>query len=67
MFSILFPSNPIINIDFILLKAIELRNISNYFNTVIKVFVYKSQAIIFPSHEQLKSAVSLLLNARHVT
>ena len=39
----------------------------NYFIIVIKVCVYKSQLIIYPSNEPLKSIVSLLLNARHVT
>ena len=33
----------------------------------MKILVYTSQSIIFPSHEQLKSNVSLLLNVRHVT
>ena len=33
----------------------------------MKVLVYTSQTIIFPSHEELKSSVSLLLSARHVT
>ena len=67
MFLILFPSNPIINSDLILLKIIELIVALNYYNIVIKVLVSTSQTIIFPSHEQLKSSVSLLLSARHVT
>ena len=33
----------------------------------MKILVFTSQTIIFQSQEQLKSSVSLLLNARHVT
>ena len=33
----------------------------------MKVSVFASQTIIFPSHEQLKSSVSLLLSAKYVT
>ena len=39
----------------------------NYFNIYMKVLEFKSQTIIFPSHEELKSCVSLLLNVRDVT
>ena len=64
---ILFPFNPIINYDFLLLKTIELIIALNYYKMLIKALVYTSQTIIFPSHEQLKSNVSLLLNTRYLT
>ena len=50
-----------------MLKAIELIIVLNYYNTVIKILVFTSQTIIFPSHEELKSSVSLLLSTKHVT
>ena len=53
--------------DLILLNAIEFKGISNYCNIFIFILVSKSQRIIFPSNEQLKSTVSFLFKARDVT